>query len=151
MIEVLVEDARWEALDDLAVQSIGAALRHVGLDPEAWEVSVLACDDARIAELNEAFRGKAGPTNVLSWPSEERDGLPEAGSDPELGDIALAYDTCRAEAEAAGLPFSHHVAHLLVHGTLHLLGYDHEDDAGAERMERTEVAILATLGISDPY
>ena len=153
MIEVLMEEDRWSEIgfEALAERAVGAALHHLGLAPDAWEVSVLAGDDARIAALNKAFRAKEAPTNVLSWPSADRNGLPDPSEGPELGDIALAYETCRAEAEASGLPFADHVAHLLVHGTLHLLGYDHEDDADAERMEQTETAILATLGIPDPY
>lgn len=160
-VDTLIEDDRWAGagLEALAARAVDAALVGAGLDPEAWEVSLLGCDDARIAELNADFRGKPQPTNVLSWPSEERGpdtsgarpALPEGGGDPELGDIAIAYDTCAREAEAGGLPFDHHVLHLLVHGTLHLLGYDHETDEDAAVMETLESAILAELGVPDPY
>jgi probable rRNA maturation factor len=111
-------------------------------------------------ELNGDFRGKAKPTNVLSWPSEERatpgevPELPQAGEadDPEhLGDIAISYETCAAEAEAADKPMRDHVTHLVVHGFLHLLGYDHVQDVDATVMEATEVRILARMGLSDPY
>jgi probable rRNA maturation factor len=159
--DTISEDPRWEEADlaGLAERAVHATLGRFGLDPEAWEVAVLGCDDARIAELNAEFREKPGATNVLSWPSEERAAeapgavpeLPVPGGDPELGDIAIAYETCAREAGEAERPFSDHVTHLLVHGTLHLLGYDHIRDADAALMERIEVEILATLGIPDPY
>jgi probable rRNA maturation factor len=96
---------------------------------------------------------------VLSWPSEERGAEaagaapcpPDPAEGPELGDIALAFETCAREAEAAGLTLAHHATHLVVHGTLHLLGYDHARDADAALMERTEIGILASLGVEDPY
>lgn len=160
-VETIIEEDNWAQLDleVLAETAAAAALSHLGLAPEAWEISLLACDDARIATLNAEFRGKSLPTNVLSWPSEERsaetDGarpeLPEAMGDPELGDIAIAYETCAREAADAGKMMKDHVTHLIVHGTLHLLGYDHETDLDAALMERLEVEILATLGVPDPY
>jgi probable rRNA maturation factor len=96
---------------------------------------------------------------VLSWPSRERaarvagavPALPDPAEGPELGDIAIAYETCDYEAAEAGLPFEHHVTHLLVHGTLHLLGYDHESEEDGDLMERIEVEVLASLGIPNPY
>ena len=108
----------------------------------------MGCDDARIAELNGDFRDKPQPTNVLSWPSEERGAaqpgaapaLP-TGPDPELGDIAIAYETCAREAAEQGKPMADHVTHLIVHAVLHLLGYDHIRDADATLMEATEVEI----------
>ena len=160
-LEVVIEDDRWAAagIEALGARAVDAAFAHLGLATGDWEVVLLACDDARIAALNADFRGRPQATNVLSWPSEERGAEaagaaplppdPEAG--PELGDIALAYDTCAREAEAAGLSFADHVTHLVVHGTLHLLGYDHVRDADAELMERTEIEILASLGVEDPY
>jgi probable rRNA maturation factor len=160
MIDILIEDERWQALDleALAERANAATLAHLGLQSEDWDVCVMACDDARIAELNAEFREKPTPTNVLSWPSEERgadiDGAhPEIpqGPDPELGDIAIAYDTCARESEAAGKPMTDHVTHLLVHGVLHLLGFDHIRDKDAALMEGLEVEILGKLGLSDPY
>ncbi len=146
-VDVVIEDTRWTILDALANAAIPAAL--AGLDP-GWEVVVLGCDDARIAELNTEFRGKPMPTNVLSWPSEDRH--PDvAPNDLELGDIAIAYDTCLREAAEQGKSFEAHVTHLLVHATLHLLGHDHIDDEGATRMEALEIQILRTLGFPDPY
>jgi probable rRNA maturation factor len=108
--------------------------------------------------LNAGFRGKAAATNVLSWPSEER-GAPRPGAMPdppdaeeaELGDIAIAWETCAREAEAGGLDLGAHATHLLVHATLHLLGFDHENDTDAELMERLETDILVSLGVADPY
>lgn len=160
-IDILYEDDRWEAagLARLAERAAEATFLHLGLVPDAWEVSLLACDDARIAVLNADFRAKPTPTNVLSWPSEERAAedpgavpdLPEPGLDPELGDIAIAYDTCAREAAAAGKPMADHVTHLVVHALLHLLGYDHLRDQDATLMEATEVAILGKLGLPDPY
>jgi len=161
MIDVVFEDDRWNAagLAPLAIRATDAALAHLGLDPAAWEIALLACDDARIAALNADFRGKPQPTNVLSWPSDERapeapgavPAAPDPDEGPELGDIAIAFDTCVREAAESGRPFADHVTHLLVHGTLHLLGYDHVRDADAERMERIEVEILASLGLPNPY
>ena len=162
-VDVMTEDARWAAidLDTLANRAAVAALTHLGLAPEAFEVSCLGCSDARIAALNADFRGKPQPTNVLSWPSAERAAavpggrplLPAAqpGEVVELGDIAIAFETCRTEADAQGLAPEAHVLHLVVHALLHLLGYDHDHDADAEVMEGLEVAILGTLGIADPY
>jgi probable rRNA maturation factor len=158
---VMIEDDRWQAvgLAGLAERAAEGTLVHLGLAPGDWEISVLGCDDARIAVLNGDFRDKAQPTNVLSWPSEERGAdrpgarpaLPEAGPDPELGDIAIAYETCAREAEAGDKPLGDHVTHLIVHAVLHLLGYDHIRDQDATLMEATEVAILGKLGVGDPY
>jgi probable rRNA maturation factor len=122
----------------------------------------MGCNDARIAELNAEFRAKGQATNVLSWPSEDRapefageaPRLPEPGEadDPEsLGDIAIAWETCAREAAEQGKTMDAHITHLIVHGLLHLLGYDHVDDDDAELMETTETDILATLGVADPY
>lgn len=159
-VDLTVETDLWDepALQVLADQFCTATLTHLKLDPEAWEISLLACDDARIAVLNGDFRDKPRPTNVLSWPSRERgaaeDGAlpaPPRGPDPELGDIAIAHETCAREADEQGKPFDAHVAHLLVHATLHLLGFDHIRPADALLMERIEVEILASLGLPDPY
>jgi probable rRNA maturation factor len=124
-------------------------LEHVSLDPARHEVAVLGCDDVRIAALNKDFRQKASATNVLSWPAEDL--RPDDVPGEELGDIAISFDTCAREARAQGKPFDQHVTHLLVHATLHLLGYDHENDAEAAQMEHLEVEILGKLGVPDPY
>ncbi|WP_373355036.1 rRNA maturation RNase YbeY [Pseudoroseicyclus sp. CXY001] len=158
IVDCLIEDDRWEplGLDALAKAATRAVRARLGL-PKGCEVALLACSDVRIAALNADFRGKPRPTNVLSWPSEER-GAAAPGAMPalpsgasELGDIALAYETCAGEAEAAGRPFAAHVSHLIVHGTLHLLGFDHESDADAALMEGLEVEILDKMGLPNPY
>lgn len=164
LVDCVFEDLRWETfgLAPLADRVIREALAHLGLPATGFTLCLMACDDARIAELNADFRGKPQPTNVLSWPSEERGAdtpgaapdLPEPGAsdDPEeLGDMAIAWETCAREAAEADKPMADHVAHLVVHGFLHLVGYDHIDDADAELMEGTEAAILARMGLSDPY
>ena len=158
-VETLIEDPRWAAIDlaALADRAAAATLRHLGLAPEAWEICLLACDDAKIAALNGDFRSIPRPTNVLSWPAADRapdtpgapPPLPQAGED--LGDIAIAYETCAAEAHTQTIPFPDHLQHLIVHAVLHLLGYDHETEADADLMENTEIKILATLGVSNPY
>ena len=162
-LDIVVEDARWDALDleTLVLRAAREALLRCTLDPQQCEMTVLACDDLRIAALNAEFREKPAATNVLSWPAEERaaeiaGGIPQAvmpGLDGmyELGDIAISFDTCQAEAEAASKPLQAHVTHLIVHGVLHLLGYDHVDDADATLMEQYEVEILGNLGLDDPY
>ncbi len=163
LIDCLTEDHRWEALGLGALAETAAAetLRQLGLDPAEYEISLLGCNDARIAELNADFRGKPQPTNVLSWPSDER-GAEVPGKMPlapeislqdltELGDIAIAFETCAAEADAVGKPLTAHATHLIVHGTLHLLGFDHERDLDATLMEGLEVTILGKLGLPDPY
>lgn len=152
-VDVIIEDPRWDGVEAWAEVAVGAALRHLGL---SGEVAVLAADDSRIKTLNASFRDKDQPTNVLSWPSSER-GAAQPGTPPappedeELGDLAIAYETCAKEADAAGVTLQDHTIHLIVHGTLHLLGYDHVHPEDGDLMEATEIAILATLGVADPY
>lgn len=153
-VEIIVEDARWSELERLAEMAVSAALAGASL-PDAHEVAILGCDDARIAALNAEFRGKPVATNVLSWPTEARDPDvappdPERG-DPELGDIAIAFETCAREAAEQGKAFDAHVIHLLVHAVLHLIGHDHETEAGAARMEALETRIVVRMGFPDPY
>lgn len=164
LVDTVLEDPRWQdfGLASLAETAARAALAELGLAPDGFQISLLGCDDARIAVLNADFRGKPQPTNVLSWPSEDRAAEtpgdppepPEPGSadDPEsLGDIAIAWETCAREAAEQAKPMADHVTHLIVHGVLHLLGYDHIDDDDATVMESLEVRILASMGLSDPY
>lgn len=158
-VDVMIEDPRWIQLNAIAARATDAALIGVGLEPTVFDINVLACDDDKIARLNTDFRSKAQPTNVLSWPSAERAAMadgetplpPALPQDAELGDIAISFDTCQTEASCAGKSFEHHVTHLIVHGTLHLLGYDHVRDGDAALMEGLEIEILGNLGISDPY
>jgi probable rRNA maturation factor len=159
-VDTVIEHAPWQAsLPDLSQRAFDYICAHFQLSPE-FEVCVMGCDDERIAALNTQFRGKPVPTNVLSWPSDARAPIEEgthpdlpvfSEMDPELGDIAIAYETCVAEADAQHKPFDDHVLHLLVHGFLHLLGYDHISDADAAVMERIEVKILKEMNIPDPY
>jgi probable rRNA maturation factor len=164
LVDVVIEDARWEefGLQVCAELAARAVFAEIGLPEAGFTMCIMGCDDARIAELNGDFRAKPTPTNVLSWPSEERaadsigaiPALPNAGSPdgPEhLGDIAIAFDTCKAEAIAADKPMGDHTTHLVVHGILHLLGYDHIQDADGDLMEAVEIRVLARLGLSDPY
>jgi probable rRNA maturation factor len=150
-VDVLTDSPRWDAepgAEAAVRRAIAQAAAIEGSADPAAEVSVLLCDDAVIATLNARWRGRDEPTNVLSFPA------PPAG-DPaapvHLGDIAIACETVVREAREQGQPVSQHLAHLAVHGFLHLLGYDHVTDGEAERMERLERDILAALGIPDPY
>lgn len=164
LVDCVIEDARWAnlGLEALALRAVTATLTAFGLALDKYTLCVMGCDDARISTLNAQFRGKPTPTNVLSWPAEDLS--PDApGKEPylpgdsapenplSLGDIALAYETCAREAGEADKPMADHTTHLIVHGLLHCLGYDHIQDEDAERMESLEVQILASLGISDPY
>lgn len=166
MLDVAVEVVapEWDrriAPETLARRAVSAALEGAGAG--AWlrapdldlEVSVLFTDDAELQRLNRDYRGKDRPTNILSFPILDTNGLAALRARPEgahlLGDLALALETIAGEAARQHKPFAHHVTHLLVHGTLHLLGHDHADEAGAAAMEALERAILAGLGIPDPY
>ncbi|WP_166418875.1 rRNA maturation RNase YbeY [Cochlodiniinecator piscidefendens] len=163
LTDVVIEDERWaDVLEAVSEPAAGAVLNRLSIDIAAFEICIMGCDDARIAELNTEFREKPTPTNVLSWPSEERGvdfagGIPElpvpdpTGMAEELGDIAISFDTCKREADAENKPFDAHVTHLIVHGVLHLLGYDHIYDEDAALMEGLEVEILAQLGLPNPY
>ena len=146
MIEIEVDDGAWtDALPDaaaIAEQSAQAALKG---RPQAHDdVAILLADDERLRALNAQFLGKDKTTNVLSFPAGP-------GSDGHLGDIALAFGVCAQEAAEQGKPLANHLQHLVAHGVLHLLGYDHQCDADAEAMEGLEREILAGLGVPDPY
>jgi probable rRNA maturation factor len=113
-------------------------------------VTIVLTDDAELRALNRTWRGKDAPTNVLSFPAGAQTGEP-LGEPLSLGDVVLAYETVAEEARADGIALADHVVHVVVHGVLHLLGYEHDDAAEAERMESLERAVLATFGIADPY
>ncbi len=150
-LDIMVEEGDWEALPDveaLAQKAASAALAVTYEADEDFEADVMLTDDAHVQELNRTWRGKDKPTNVLSFPAPEQ---PGATGPRHLGDIALAYETLVREAEEESKELAHHFAHLVVHGVLHLLGYDHETEAEADIMEALEVKALATLGIADPY
>ena len=163
-VEAVVEDQRWSALGDLdalarraaeAAMSVAArdAATEVaaGAPTERAEIAVLFADDDALRHLNRTWRGKDQPTNVLSFPAAVPGGAPADSGGRHLGDVALGYETVLREAEADGKSLADHVTHLIVHGTLHLLGQDHEAEAEAEIMEALERQALARLGVQDPY
>ena len=154
-VDVIAEDDRWKDLEQLANRAVEATRLHLKLQDD-HELCILGCNDARICELNTEFRDKAAPTNVLSWPFEDLSAQtpgerPQQPNAHELGDIALAFETCAREAKLQQKSAADHVTHLIVHGLLHLLGYDHECDADATVMEQLETEILGNLGLADPY
>jgi probable rRNA maturation factor len=151
-VDVLIEDDGWAALPDveaLVERAVGAAASgaDVPLRDHA-EVSVLLTGDAAVKALNAQWRGKDKPTNVLSFPAVAPGALETALL---LGDIALAFQTVAREAVDEGKPLTDHLTHLVIHGFLHLLGHDHDDQEAADRMENLERQVLAGLGVPDPY
>ncbi len=133
-------------------RAIAAAAETVDADVGDAELAVMLTDDAGIRTLNSNWRGIDKPTNVLSFPALQPTGPAGPDDAPRmLGDIAIAYETTRREADDEQKPFDHHLSHLAVHGFLHLIGYDHEKDDDAEAMEAIERQILSQLGIPDPY
>ena len=148
-IDVVVESERWSAEPDAADivrRAIAQAAAQTGTHD--CELAVMLADDATIRSLNAQWRNLDKPTNVLSFPAP---GALRGDAPAHLGDVAIAYETTAREAQDEGKPLAHHLAHLAVHGFLHLIGYDHESDADAEEMEGLERAILARLGVPDPY
>jgi len=152
-IDITIEHEGWpaeETLNKLVSKAIGAAADNLGLCwTQGAELSLLFTGDEHMAEINGQWRGKPKPTNVLSFPGEERQVGEAAGM--MIGDLVFALETIEREAEEQQKPFEHHLTHLAVHGFLHLFGYDHEETAEAEAMEAAEIKVLETLGIGDPY
>ena len=148
-IEVLVESPLWNK-EPAAEKTIHAAIAEAAaaLGKPAGEIAVLLTDDETIRALNRDWRGIDQATNVLSFPSAAPN--PQAGP-PMLGDIVIAYQTLARESTDEGRAFLHHLSHLTVHGFLHLMGYDHQNDSEADAMERLESTILARLDVPDPY
>ena len=145
MIEVEVEDDAWTlTVPDVAAAARAAAAAALSAAGRSGSAVVLLTDDAQVRDLNARFRGRDAPTNVLSFPAP-----PSAA--PHLGDVALGFGVCEGEAQAQGKPLADHLSHLVAHGVLHLLGFDHGEDAEAEEMESLERRVLAGLGIADPY
>jgi probable rRNA maturation factor len=146
LIDVEIEDSAWTtALADAEILARAAAEATLASEGAVGEgVSLLLTDDATVRDLNVRFRQQDKPTNVLSFPAPQN---------PErfLGDVALAYGVCAREAQEQGKPLAHHLQHLVAHGVLHLLGYDHMSDAEADEMEGLERVVLAGLGVPDPY
>ena len=162
MLDIALDaDPEWDSSNwaDLARKAATSAIAEsafpqLGSGPRSVELGVRLTNDAEVRALNAEWRGKDKPTNVLSFPMAEADEMDDASGDgPELmlGDIVLAHGVCVAEAADKAISIEAHASHLLVHGTLHLLGYDHHNDAAASDMEAREVRALARLGIADPY
>jgi len=141
-VDIAIEDDGWDSLDltGLCDHAIITASAVLGKDLDG-ELSLAFVDDAAIQALNKQYRNKDKPTNVLSFPMEGR----------MLGDIVLARETIEKEANDQGKEFTHHLTHLIIHGFLHLLGYDHLNDQSAAVMEDVEIAALAQMGIDNPY
>jgi probable rRNA maturation factor len=149
-VAVLIRSPLWRVAGLRPAQTARRAARAAlaACEPAARaDVTVALSDNTELRALNHMWRGKDRPTNVLAFPA----GSVPVGRRPPLGDVILAFETVAQEAEAADLALSHHLSHLVVHGVLHLLGYDHEKPAEARRMEDLEVRVLAGLGIADPY
>ncbi len=143
-ITIIRQSESWQGEQALFALT-GSALEVLGTEitvPEAQSLAVVFTDDASIRDMNHQFRGKDAPTNVLSFPSDEEE---------ELGDIILAYETIEKEAAEQRKSFDNHLTHLLIHGILHLLGYDHSEEDEARDMESLEIRILAKLDIANPY
>lgn len=144
-VDILASSELWRGSEETLSRALAAAAEAERVE---GVVSVLLGTDAMVAGMNKEFRGKEGPTNVLSFPPAKPD---PPGATAFLGDIAMAAETIVEEAHFQGKSFHNHAAHLIVHGFLHLIGYDHENEADAERMESRERAILRSIGIEDPY
>jgi probable rRNA maturation factor len=153
--EVLVVADCWQTEPDAEAvihRAVAVAAEIADADVGEAELAVMLTDDTGIRTLNSSWRGIDEPTNVLSFPALPPTGAGGPDDAPRmLGDIAIAYQTTRREADDEQKPFDHHLSHLAVHGFLHLIGYDHEQDDDAEAMESLETEILAQLGIPDPY
>lgn len=149
-LDILIEDGDWSAFspaESALAEVAGIVATRLGLT--GAEAAIALSSNERVRALNLAYRGQDKPTNVLSFPADDRGGA--AGGRRHLGDIILAAETVAAEAASEGKHYRHHLQHLVVHGLLHLLGYDHEDEREAQAMERLEAEILAGLGVPDPY
>lgn len=164
MIEIAIQaeqdwpDGTWESLAEQAVMATLRATPHAGLadTPALIEISVRLTSDAEVQGLNRQYRGKDRPTNVLSFPMVQPDLIETVAQNSDdgevlLGDIVLAHGVCMGEAAERRVTLEAHAVHLIVHGTLHLLGYDHQGSAEAEHMEAIERAVMARLGLHDPY
>lgn len=147
-LDISIDDREWRVVPNLRKLARTAVLAVLPDDDVA--IGLLFTSDARIAEINGQWRGKASATNVLSFPVSATTPVPEGEPRP-LGDIVMAYGVISREALEQKKPFAHHVTHLIVHGVLHLLGYDHENDDEAGAMEAREIMILAELGMENPY
>lgn len=144
-LDLRIEDKNWtDAIADLEAVCEKALGAGHAIVRKRGEVALLLTDDEEMHQLNRDWRGKDKPTDVLSFPADEMEA-------PFLGDIAIGYGISSADASTRGIPLASHLSHLLIHGYLHLLGYDHMEDTDAREMEDLEVRALATLDIADPY
>lgn len=155
-IDIIRESSLWDAepgVDALIEKALETAAAEVST--REAELAIVLSDDSQVRRLNSQWRGIDKPTNVLSFPSPDARQNPDDDEDEAgprlLGDIVIAFETTAREAKEEDKPFAHHLSHLAVHGFLHLVGYDHENDADAERMEACERTILARLDVPDPY
>lgn len=149
--ELMSDDARWPDLSDLVASCLEAVTIKKPEGIRYGELSFLLTDDATMRRLNAQFRDKDKPTNVLSFPAAEPASGGAAGPDPFVGDVALGYETCSREADEKHVSLADHAAHLIIHGVLHLFGYDHQTEKEAVAMEQLEITLLNELGISDPF
>lgn len=142
LLNIILMDERWDFREEEISQALETTAQSLGRDFSQEEMSVVLSNDTHVQNLNKAFRHQDKPTNVLSFPSELED---------ELGDVILAYETVMKEAKDANISPLHHTLHLIIHGFLHLLGYDHEKEKDATQMESMEIQILKDLNINNPY
>jgi len=152
-LDVVREDGDWTLFEPLeaTIEAAGTAVAELTeLPPGARAATIVLTTDAEVRDLNRTWRGIDKPTNVLSFPASPIAAAP-IEAEAFLGDIVLAAETVAREADTGGIPPRHHLQHLVVHGLLHLAGYDHETEADAEQMEALEVAALAKIGVPDPY
>ena len=149
LVEIRVDAPAWREIEFEAVvrEAASETLREAGPKGGPLELSVLLTDDSAMADLNRTWRGRDGPTDVLSFPGDFR----PSPAPRLLGDVALSIDALKADAARDGLSATDHLAHLVVHGILHLVGYDHESDSEAAAMEKAEAGILGAMGIANPY
>ncbi|MBI3453580.1 MAG: rRNA maturation RNase YbeY [Rhodospirillales bacterium] len=155
-VSVRIDAPAWRRaalrVEAVARRAALAAVRAGAAGPAAaGEIAVVLADDAAVRALNLDYRGQDKPTNVLSFPVHDEDRSPPAGAPTLLGDVIIAFGVAAHEAARDGKTLPDHLAHLVVHGVLHLFGHDHQDDAEATRMEALETRILAGLGVADPY
>lgn len=151
VIDVVVDSPRWAAAPEAEAVIRRAVANAAAASPSDGELAIVLTDNSAIRALNRQWRGRDEATNVLSFPALKLGANAAPATPRPLGDVVIAFETVAREAEAENRPFAHHLAHLAVHGYLHLVGYDHMDDDDAEAMERLERTILATLDVPDPY
>lgn len=157
-IDIAIQDPSWETIEGIETQvnkSVETAIRLANLPHLAinrpLELSLVLANDDLVHTLNRTYRNKDKPTNVLTFAALDDDDMPDVGGPLSLGDVILALETIQREAKEQNKPFMEHLTHLCVHGTLHLLGYDHIDEDDATEMETLEIKILSLLGVQNPY